>query len=197
MTHTWMPPLRRPSVRSARLGLSRPAGSPSLAPDGPIPTVKSRRPRLRGERMRAAHRRYELEAERVGTGSSPGSRTTSLARPRIVVVQGATNARRSRGIAASRDRTTTGRRPISARTPRVAFRCLSCGLADPTEFSSRAVARTIGTERAFGEGRRRCPYGSAADYSAEGLPPPRFRRSGRGVRGSPWSRLPRRADSRG
>ena len=32
----------------------------------------------------------------------------------MVVVQGATSARRSRGIAASRDRTTTGRRPISA-----------------------------------------------------------------------------------
>ena len=33
--------------------------------------------------------------------------------PRMVVVQGATRARRSRGIAASRDSTTTGRRPIS------------------------------------------------------------------------------------
>ena len=53
-------------------------------------------------------------AERRGTGSEPGSRTTSLANPRIVVVHGATSARRSRGIAASRDSTTTGRRPISA-----------------------------------------------------------------------------------
>ncbi len=46
-------------------------------------------------------------------GSSPGSSTTSLGRPRIVVVHGATIARPSRGIAASRDNTTTGRRPIS------------------------------------------------------------------------------------
>ncbi len=56
----------------------------------------------------------KLTAERRGIGSSPGSRTTSLASPRIVVVHGATSARRSRGIAASRDSTTTGRRPISA-----------------------------------------------------------------------------------
>lgn len=54
-----------------------------------------------------------LTAVRRPTGSSPGSRTTSLAKPRIVVVHGAITARRSRGIAASRERTTTGRRPIS------------------------------------------------------------------------------------
>src|SRR5215207_11541407 len=53
-------------------------------------------------------------AERRGTGSSLGSRTTSLARPRIVVVHGATTARRSRGMAESRDKTTTGRLPASA-----------------------------------------------------------------------------------
>ena len=52
-------------------------------------------------------------AQRRPIGSSPGSRTTSLGKPRIVVVHGAMSARRSRGIAASRDRTTTGRRPIS------------------------------------------------------------------------------------
>ena len=52
-------------------------------------------------------------AQRRGIGSSPGSRTTSLASPRIVVVHGATTARRSLGIAASRDSTTTGRRPTS------------------------------------------------------------------------------------
>lgn len=46
-------------------------------------------------------------------GSSSGSSSTSLGRPLIVVVQGATSARRSRGIAASRDNTTTGRRPTS------------------------------------------------------------------------------------
>jgi hypothetical protein len=53
-----------------------------------------------------------LTALRRGIGSSPGSRTTSLARPRIVVVHGATSARPSRGIAASRDSTMTGRRAI-------------------------------------------------------------------------------------
>jgi len=57
------------------------------------------------ESMFTAHRRP--------IGSSPGSRTTSLGKPRIVVVHGAMSARCSRGMAASRDRTTTGRRPIS------------------------------------------------------------------------------------
>ena len=54
-----------------------------------------------------------LTADRRGTGSSPGSRTTSLGMPRMVVVHGATSARPSRGIATSRDSTTTGRGPIS------------------------------------------------------------------------------------
>ena len=54
-----------------------------------------------------------LTADRRGIGSSPVSSTTSLGSPRIFVVQGAINARRSRGIAASRERTTTGRREIS------------------------------------------------------------------------------------
>jgi hypothetical protein len=53
-------------------------------------------------------------AERRGIGSESGSRRTSLAIPRMVVVHGATSARRSRGIAASRESTRTGRRPISA-----------------------------------------------------------------------------------
>ncbi len=54
-----------------------------------------------------------LTAQRRPIGSSSGSSTTSLGRPLIVVVHGATSARRSRGMAASRDRTRTGRRPIS------------------------------------------------------------------------------------
>jgi hypothetical protein len=58
-------------------------------------------------------------AERRGIGSESGSRTISLESPRMVVVHGATNARRSLGIAASRDNTTTGRRPISARDGRI------------------------------------------------------------------------------
>ena len=55
-------------------------------------------------------------AQSRGIGSSAGSRTTSLGIPRIVVVHGATRQRRNRGMAASRDSTTTGRRPISGRS---------------------------------------------------------------------------------
>ena len=54
-----------------------------------------------------------LTADRSGIGSSPGSSRTSLARPRIVVVHGAISALRSLGMAASRERTTTGRRETS------------------------------------------------------------------------------------
>ncbi len=48
-----------------------------------------------------------------GTGSAPGSSTTSLGSPRIVVVHGAMRVRPRRGMAASRLSTTTGRRPMS------------------------------------------------------------------------------------
>lgn len=54
-----------------------------------------------------------LMADRRGIGSSPGSSTTSLGRSRMVVVHGPISVRRNRGIAASRERTTTGRRPMS------------------------------------------------------------------------------------
>jgi hypothetical protein len=49
-----------------------------------------------------------LTAQRRSIGSSPGSRTTSLGRLRIVVVHGAINVRRNLGMAASREITTTG-----------------------------------------------------------------------------------------
>ena len=52
-----------------------------------------------------------LTAETAGTGSSPGSSTTSVGSPRIVVVHGATIAVFSLFRAASRERTTTGRCP--------------------------------------------------------------------------------------
>lgn len=45
-----------------------------------------------------------LTVERLGTGSSPGSRPTSLARPRIVAVHGAVSARRARDLTPLRDR---------------------------------------------------------------------------------------------
>jgi hypothetical protein len=54
-----------------------------------------------------------LIADGRGIGSPVGSRITSLGRPRMVVVHGATRARRKRGIAALRDRTTTGLLPTS------------------------------------------------------------------------------------
>lgn len=50
-------------------------------------------------------------ADGSGTGSSAGSSRTSLARPRIVVVHGPISARPRRGMATSRESTTTGRRP--------------------------------------------------------------------------------------
>ncbi len=77
--------------------------------------VPARRPRrLTKTATETLSTESRLTAERRVIGSEPGSRTTSLASPRMVVVHGATRARRSRGIAASRDSTTTGRRPTSA-----------------------------------------------------------------------------------
>ena len=54
-----------------------------------------------------------LTAVVLRTGSSPGSKSTSLSRSRIVVVHGATMTRFSRRIASARESTTTGRRAIS------------------------------------------------------------------------------------
>lgn len=83
-----------------------------------------------------------LTAERRGTGSSTGSRTTSLGSPLIVVVQGATSARPSRGIAASRDRTTTGRRPISASSHHQSSPRAGSGLTPTRERSPASVRRS-------------------------------------------------------
>ena len=78
-----------------------------------------------------------LIAVRWGTGSRPGSRRTSLGRCRTVVVQGAMSERRNLGMAASRERTSTGRRPMSESShhhssPRrgvsVTSRLLRCGM---------------------------------------------------------------------
>ena len=52
-------------------------------------------------------------ADGRGIGSASGDSRTSLGSPRSVVVHGATIARLSLGIAASLERTTTGRRPMS------------------------------------------------------------------------------------
>ncbi len=75
------------------------------SPRRPIRSVRALRPTLSIE--------SKLATQCRGTGSSPGSRTTSLGKPRTVVVHGAMAALRRRGMAASRDNTTTGLRPMS------------------------------------------------------------------------------------
>jgi hypothetical protein len=77
-----------------RASLSRPSRSTSVASD--TLSTESR-----------------LTADVRGIGSSPGSSSTSLGIPRIVVVHGPISVRLSLGMAASRDSTTTGRRPTS------------------------------------------------------------------------------------
>src|SRR3954452_16518092 len=71
---------------------------PSLSTSTPIDTLSTE------SRFTAVNR---------GPGSTEDSRTTSLTRPRMVVVHGAIRARRCLGITASRESTTTGRRPTS------------------------------------------------------------------------------------
>lgn len=66
-----------------------------------------------------------LTAERQGTGSSPGSRTTSLARPRTVVVQGQPR----RGPAEVSRRRGTARRRGAARSRRTRTTTLLLALA--------------------------------------------------------------------
>jgi hypothetical protein len=78
-----------------------------------IRSSASRPRRLTRTATETLSRESRLTAERWGTGSVSGSRTTSLAEPQMEVVRGATSVRRSRGIAASRDMTTIGQRPIS------------------------------------------------------------------------------------
>jgi hypothetical protein len=118
-------------------------------------------------------------ADRRGTGSDPGSRTTSLPRPRIVVVQGATSARRSRGIAASRESTTTGRRPISANShhqtsPRAgrAFTMRPLPVARRPDLPTHRVHRP-------GACRRRCSSSRSRLTGGERAMPPVLRQRAR------------------
>ena len=173
------------------------------------------------------------------SGTRPGSQLLQrISRRRL---QNVNRAFQLGVVASSRPPTATPREspgPAARRLCRIAFRCLSRGLADPTDFSLRADARPYGlsalgsvgadvwmaqpagssirqefrTARRAGSvlsgvrlrecrlswvrRHRTCPR-SRQGYSAEGLPRPRFRRSGREVRASPWPRLPRRAGSRG
>lgn len=73
----------------------------------------SRPRRSTSETCDARRTESKLTAETSVTGSSPGSSTTSLGRPRMVVVHGAITASASRPSAASRNSTTTGLRPMS------------------------------------------------------------------------------------
>lgn len=194
------------------------------------PRITLSREHLQGEEYRAV----SAGASRHGRGGCRVSRRGCCA--------GRDDARGGLGVvASSRPPTATPREspgPAARRLCRIAFRCLSRGLADPTDFSLRADARPYGlsalgsvgadvwmaqpagssirqefrTARRAGSvlsgvrlrecrlswvrRHRTCPR-SRQGYSAEGLPRPRFRRSGREVRASPWPRLPRRAGSRG
>src|SRR5690625_7437299 len=58
----------------------------------------------RGPKRKRFLRNRRFITERSGIGSSPGSSSTSLAKPRMVVVHGATRVRRRLGITASRDK---------------------------------------------------------------------------------------------
>ena len=96
-----------------------------------------------------------LTAERSGIGSSAGSRTTSLASPRIVVVQGATRALLSRGMAASLDRTTTGRREISGSSHHHTSPLRGRSIKKRKLLLGRTVGRPTRRARQVGESRTR------------------------------------------
>lgn len=86
-----------------------------------IPPAFGRYSRCRVARPSTAIETLSTESTLIavsrGTGSPPGSRRTSLGRCRMVVVHGAIRVRRNLGMAASRDRTGTGRRPMSGSSP--------------------------------------------------------------------------------
>lgn len=105
-----------------------------------------------------------------------------LGSDRIVVVQGATSARRSRGMAASRDNTTTGRRPLSGNShhhssPRAGISVTKCRRLDGTTPGLHMrPARRVGadhTRRSSHRSRRR----GAVRGGLRGLRRPRLRQS--------------------
>ena len=93
--------------------LSQSTATLSAAQTAPILSLLSTPKPLDQHGHRDALDRVEVDGASSGDWVVTCSRMTSLARPRMVVVHGATRARRSRGMAASRERTTTGRRPTS------------------------------------------------------------------------------------
>ena len=116
----------------------------------------SRPSRLTNTAIETLSTESRFTAERRGTGSVSGSRTTSLASPRMVVVQGATSARRRRGIAASRDSTTTGRRRISAISHHHTSPRAGSALTKPQPLGATTLGRP--TRRARRTGARRRPH---------------------------------------
>jgi hypothetical protein len=96
-----------------------------------------------------------LTTQRRVMGSSPGSSTTSLAKLRIVVVQGAMRVRRKRGIAASRDITTTGLLAMSGSSHHQISPRSGCGVTKPKrQFETRRDYPTH-QDRRLGIGRTR------------------------------------------
>jgi hypothetical protein len=75
----------------------------------------------------------------MGGGSDPrqGSRMTSLGRPRMVVVHGATRTRRKRGIATLRDSTMTGLRSVSGNSHHQTSPLAGMGLTTPLQLHGR------------------------------------------------------------
>lgn len=103
-----------------------------LMPATPTPVIADSPPRLRGPHRPGASApslsrpspstRVTIEAlstksrftpDRRGIRSPPGSRMASLAKSRILIVRRAIRVRRSLGMAASHNTTTSGRRPIA------------------------------------------------------------------------------------
>ncbi len=115
-----------------------------------------------------------LTALRRGMGSSSGSKATSLASPRIVVVHGAISARRNRGIAASRDNTTTGRRPISGgshhhTSPRLGRSVIARPRREMTQGHPTRRARQSGEPRTLRHTQHRSRPRDAAQGALPGL----------------------------
>lgn len=134
----------------------------------------------------------KLTAERRGIGSPPGSRTTSLARPRIVVVHGATSARRSRGITASRESTTTGRRPISGGSHHHTSPRAGSALTRQPQLAETTPGLPTRPARRTGIDRRQRSLRPPLRNGDERATPPVPRRRGRRqwLPGAPFGRCP-------
>ena len=117
-------------------------------------------------------------ALRCPIGSSPGSSKTSLGRPRTVVVHGAISPRRSSGIAASRDNTTTGRRPMSGGSHHQSSPRLGRSVMSPLQRSGMKQGRpTRRARRSGGCGRPRRRHHQPLPSDNAAAAPPKPHRS--------------------